>query len=142
MEGVSLSISNNSKVGIIGRTGAGKSSIIQALYRTIEPEEGSVYMVGGQNALEMGLHSLRQSLSIIPQTPFLFKGSIASNIDPFHLKSEEEVWSVLQTAGLKEYVQNVNVLLFSYRMDSIPSSPPAPTSSQWGRSNLCVWPEP
>ena len=97
-----------------------------------------MYMVAGQNALEMGLHSLRQSLSIIPQAPFLFKGSIASNIDPFHLKSEEEVWSVLQTAGLKEYVQNVNVVLCSYQMDLTPNSPLALMSSRRGRSNWCV----
>lgn len=71
------------KIGIVGRTGAGKSSIIQAIFRIIEPEIGSIYEIGGFNALKMGLHSLRQHISVIPQTPFLFKGTVKQNIDPF-----------------------------------------------------------
>jgi ATP-binding cassette subfamily C (CFTR/MRP) protein 4 len=71
------------RIGIVGRTGAGKSSIIQTLFRLIEPEAGSVLKVGGYDALKMGLHSLRQHLSVIPQTPFLFKGTVRQNIDPF-----------------------------------------------------------
>lgn len=67
----------------MGRTGAGKSSIIQALFRIFEPETGSVYKIDQHNALNMGLHSLRQHISVIPQLPFLFKGTIRQNIDPF-----------------------------------------------------------
>ena len=72
----------------MGRTGAGKSSIIQALFRIIEPDAGSQYLIGGNDALKMGLHSLRQHLSVIPQTPFLFKGSVRQNVDPFASASE------------------------------------------------------
>ena len=72
----------------MGRTGAGKSSIIQALFRICEPEIGSVYEIGGFDALQMGLHSLRQSISVIPQTPFLFKGTIKTNLDPFETKTD------------------------------------------------------
>ncbi len=67
----------------MGRTGAGKSSIIQALFRVFEPEPGSEYLLGDYNALALGLHSLRQHISVIPQLPFIFKGTIRQNIDPF-----------------------------------------------------------
>ena len=87
-------------MGIVGRTGAGKSSIIQALFRTVEPQEWS-YRVGGYDGVKMGLHSLRMNMSVIPQTPFLFRGSIAQNIDPFECKTEKEIWWALATAGLK-----------------------------------------
>jgi len=89
------------KVGIVGRTGAGKSSIIQALFRIIEPAAGSSYKIGGYNALEMGLHSLRQHISVIMQTPFLFKGSVKQNIDPFNSFEEQQIWSALEESGLK-----------------------------------------
>lgn len=56
----------------------------------------SVYQVGGYNALELGLHSLRQHLSVIPQVPFLFKGSVQLNVDPFKTSSKEDVWRVLE----------------------------------------------
>lgn len=85
---VSIKIDSKEKVGIVGRTGAGKSSIIQALFRIFEPELGSEYKINGHNALEMGLHSLRQHISVIPQVPFLFKGSVKQNIDPFGTSSD------------------------------------------------------
>jgi len=75
-------------VGIVGRTGAGKSSIIQALFRICEPETDSQYEIGGCDALKLGLHSLRQNISVIPQTPFLFKGTIKKNLDPFEVKTD------------------------------------------------------
>jgi len=59
-------------VGIVGRTGAGKSSIIQAIFRICEPETNSIYKLGGYDANKMGLHSLRQHISVIPQAPFIF----------------------------------------------------------------------
>ena len=103
-------VADKSKVGIVGRTGAGKSSIIQALFRAIEPGPGTIYKIGKENALEMGLHVLRKSLSVIPQSPFLFRGTIARNIDPFNAKTEREIWSALETAGLKKYVMNVIII--------------------------------
>ena len=83
LKDLSFSINEGERVGIVGRTGAGKSSIIQALFRIAEPEEGSIYRIDNVSALELGLHSLRQRISVIPQTPFLFKGSIKENLDPF-----------------------------------------------------------
>lgn len=83
LKNVSFTAKAGQRIGIVGRTGAGKSSIIQALFRLIEPEQGSKLQIGGYDALKMGLHSLRQHLSVIPQTPFLFKGTVRQNIDPF-----------------------------------------------------------
>ena len=80
----------------MGRTGAGKSSIIQALFRIAEPIEGSIYEINGINALKLGLHTLRHQISVIPQTPFLFKGTIRINLDPFEEKTDEELWKVLE----------------------------------------------
>lgn len=83
LKDVRFRVEGGQRIGIVGRTGAGKSSIIQALFRLIEPELGSKLIIGGCDALKMGLHSLRQHLSVIPQTPFLFKGTVRQNIDPF-----------------------------------------------------------
>lgn len=88
LKNINFQIRGSEKVGIVGRTGAGKSSMIQALFRICQPQIGSVYQIGGCDALKMGLHSLRQNISVIPQTPFLFKGTIKKNLDPFENKSD------------------------------------------------------
>lgn len=89
LKNVSFKILPGEKVGIVGRTGAGKSSIIQAIFRICESEPGSEYLFGEYEANKMGLHSLRQHVSVIPQTPFIFRGSIRENIDPFNLRTDE-----------------------------------------------------
>ena len=83
LKGIDLGIEAGEKVGIIGRTGAGKSSIIQSLLRICEPEEGSLYQIDRFDALQLGLHTLRKNISVIPQVPFLFRDTIRMNIDPF-----------------------------------------------------------
>lgn len=88
LKDISFTAASGEKIGIVGRTGAGKSSIIQALFRLFEPEAGSVYNVDKYDALKMGLHSLRQHISVIPQVPFLFNGSVKQNIDPFGTASD------------------------------------------------------
>ena len=70
------------KVGVVGRTGAGKSSILQALFRLVETSEGSVE-IDKVDTKTVGLHLLRRSIAYIPQTPFLLQGSIRENLDPF-----------------------------------------------------------
>jgi ABC-type multidrug transport system fused ATPase/permease subunit len=107
LKGINISIKDGQKIGIVGRTGAGKSSIIQALFRMVTPEFRSELYVGGNDAHKMGLHSLRRNLSIIPQTPFLFKGSIKENIDPFNEYSDEKLWQVLKESDLADYVLTV-----------------------------------
>lgn len=82
LQDINISAKPGEKIGIVGRTWAGKSSIIEALFGVFEPEQGSVYRLGSHDALELGLHSLRHHLSVIPQLPFLFRGSIRLNVDP------------------------------------------------------------
>ncbi len=82
------------KVGIVGRTGAGKSSLITALFRIAEPE-GVILLRGVPTAL-MGLHQLRTSVSIIPQDPLLFRGSLRKNLDPFDEFDDAAVWDAIR----------------------------------------------
>lgn len=135
---LSFTVEKHSKVGIVGRTGAGKSSIIQAIFRIIEPELGSQYVIGTHDALEMGLHSLRQHVSVIPQTPFLFKGSVKQNVDPFSTASDEQIWAVLQESGLYEHVQSVLGFLFSCPRSSRPTSRTLRSPSRSARSSCCA----
>lgn len=82
------------KVGVVGRTGAGKSSILQILFRLVDPSEGSVF-IDGVDLKNVGLHLLRKNIAYIPQTPFLIQGTIRENLDPFQEKTDEQLWSML-----------------------------------------------
>lgn len=87
------------KLGICGRTGAGKSSIMTGLYRLSELESGSI-TIDGLDISKIGLHDLRSRLLIIPQDPVLFKGSIRKNLDPFNQSSDDVLWDSLRRCGL------------------------------------------
>lgn len=76
------------KVGIVGRTGAGKSSILQALFRLCELSNGTI-MIDGQDISKIGLHLLRKGIAYIPQSPFLMNGTIRTNLDPFYQCTDE-----------------------------------------------------
>ncbi|XP_064086924.1 ATP-binding cassette sub-family C member 5-like isoform X2 [Macrobrachium nipponense] len=104
LHGISASIRDGEKIGIIGRTGAGKSSLISTLLRLSELDSGSVF-VDGIDISTIGLHVLRSSISVIPQDPVLFHGSIRYNLDPFDRHSDDAVWQALERSHLKAVVQ-------------------------------------
>lgn len=105
LDGVDFQVEPTHKVGIVGRTGAGKSSTLVALFRLVEPTGGSI-VIDGRDITKMGLHELRSKMSIIPQEPVLFTGTIRFNLDPFEAHSDAEVWEALRRAHLDEFVRS------------------------------------
>ncbi|GAU33770.1 hypothetical protein TSUD_393320 [Trifolium subterraneum] len=103
LKGISLTIEGGEKVGVVGRTGSGKSTLIQVLFRLIEPSAGKI-IIDGINISNIGLHDLRSRFGIIPQEPVLFQGTVRTNIDPLGIYSEEEIWKSLERCQLKEVV--------------------------------------
>lgn len=99
LEDFNLHIYPGEKVGICGRTGAGKSSIMNALYRLTEVETGKI-TIDGLDVSDMGLFDLRSRLSIIPQDPVLFQGTIRKNLDPFQEFTDDTLWDALRRSGL------------------------------------------
>ncbi|EMR09579.1 hypothetical protein PNEG_02165 [Pneumocystis murina B123] len=104
LKNLNIHISKGEKVGIVGRTGAGKSSIIVALYRLVEISKGSI-TIDGISISDIGLHDLRSKLSIIPQEPTLFEGTIRSNLDPFQQYSDQEIWDSLKKSWFLDSIK-------------------------------------
>ncbi|KAJ6130455.1 Metal resistance protein YCF1 [Penicillium capsulatum] len=103
---VSLDIKPREKIGVVGRTGAGKSSLTLALFRIIEAANGSI-SIDGLDVSSIGLFDLRGRLAIIPQDPAMFEGTLRDNLDPRHVHADTELWSVLDHAKLKEHVSQM-----------------------------------
>ncbi|XP_064415228.1 multidrug resistance-associated protein 1 isoform X2 [Latimeria chalumnae] len=103
---ITVSIKGGEKVGIVGRTGAGKSSLTLGLFRLIEPAEGEI-LIDGINIAKIGLHDLRFKITIIPQDPVLFSGSLRMNLDPFNKYSDEDIWKSLELSHLKTFVSSL-----------------------------------
>ncbi|KAM8806261.1 ATP-binding cassette sub-family C member 2 [Eudromia elegans] len=106
LQGITCSIRSTEKVGVVGRTGAGKSSLTNCLFRVLEAAGGTI-AIDGLDISTIGLHDLRQNLTIIPQDPVLFSGTLRMNLDPFDQYPDEEVWKALELAHLKTYVQEL-----------------------------------
>ncbi|KAG0695501.1 ABC transporter [Suillus ampliporus] len=99
--GLSMSVSPGEKIGIVGRTGAGKSSIMTAIYRMVELASGSI-SIDGVDISTVGLAQLRKGLSIIPQDAFLFSGTLRTNLDPFELHDDAKLYDAMKRAYLVE----------------------------------------
>ncbi|XP_066469734.1 ATP-binding cassette sub-family C member 3 isoform X2 [Tiliqua scincoides] len=110
LKDISLNVKGGEKIGIVGRTGAGKSSMTLCLFRILEAAEGEI-RIDGQRISELGLHDLRSKLTIIPQDPVLFSGTLRMNLDPFNKYSEEETWKALELSHLKRFVSSQPAML-------------------------------
>lgn len=94
LKNISLDIKSHEKIGVVGRTGAGKSSLTLSLFRLIEPVTGNI-SIDDLNSSSIGLLDLRRRLAIIPQDAALFEGTVRDNLDPGHVHDDTELWSVL-----------------------------------------------
>jgi ABC-type multidrug transport system fused ATPase/permease subunit len=106
LKSISFDIKSSEKVGIVGRTGSGKSSLLVLLFRIIEPRSGKV-TIDGIDTSTLGLRQLRKNLGIIPQTPVMFSGTLRKNIDPFEKYTDAQLWDVLEKVSLKDTVENL-----------------------------------
>ncbi|KAJ3411175.1 hypothetical protein HDV05_002641 [Chytridiales sp. JEL 0842] len=103
LKGISVEIKSGDKVAIVGRTGAGKSSMILGLLRLVEPSGGSI-IIDGIDICQIGVHDLRQRIAVIPQDPVLFSGTLRSNLDPFGEYTDVELWEVIKRSNLYDVV--------------------------------------
>lgn len=106
LQDVSFQTQREEKIGIVGRTGAGKSTLTNCLFRIIERAGGKI-IIDGIDISTLGLHDLRSNLNIIPQDPVLFSGTLQSNLDPLGRHSNLELWEALELCDLKNFVQSL-----------------------------------
>ncbi|KAK3095411.1 hypothetical protein FSP39_014366 [Pinctada imbricata] len=103
LRGINCNINDGEKVGIVGRTGAGKSSLTLSLFRLIEAAGGGID-IDGQRISDIGLHDLRSKITILPQDPVLFSGPLRQSLDPLELFTDADIWLAIERAHLKPYI--------------------------------------
>ena len=137
IDGLSLTMENNQRVGVVGRTGAGKSSLTLALFRFLEARQGRI-LIDGLDISQIKLQALRSRLAIIPQDPVLFSGTLRSNLDPFHEYTDLELYNALERVHLISFEDTLTLgsqsgsERFSERLSdssTLPSSSSSSTSS-------------
>ena len=101
LKNVTFSTEASEKIGIVGRTGAGKSSLIVALFRLTEIEDSGTITIDEMDCAQMGLHELRKRISIIPQDPLLFSTTLRRNLDPFDQYNDSDIWSALEQVNFR-----------------------------------------
>ncbi|XP_074649425.1 multidrug resistance-associated protein 1-like isoform X1 [Tubulanus polymorphus] len=106
IKGITCHIQPGEKVGLVGRTGAGKSSLTLGLFRILEAAEGSL-IIDGIDISKIGLHDLRSKITIIPQDPVLFSGTLRSNLDPFDKYTDDELWTALEYCHLRAFIKSL-----------------------------------
>ncbi|XP_065862553.1 ABC transporter C family member 3-like isoform X2 [Euphorbia lathyris] len=104
LQGISCTFPGGKKIGVVGRTGSGKSTLVQTLFRIVEPAAGQI-VIDGVNISSIGLHDLRSRLSIIPQDPTMFEGTVRSNMDPLEEYTDEQIWEALDICQLGDEVR-------------------------------------
>ncbi|WOG81431.1 hypothetical protein DCAR_0100578 [Daucus carota subsp. sativus] len=104
LKNITLTIPGKKKIGVVGRTGSGKTTLLQAICRIVEPKEGRI-LIDDVDISKIGLHDLRSNLSIIPQDPTMFEGTVRRNLDPLEQYSDAEIWEALDKCQLGDIVR-------------------------------------
>jgi ABC-type multidrug transport system fused ATPase/permease subunit len=105
LKDVSFEVDGGERIGVVGRTGAGKSTLMLALFRMAEFSSGKI-LIDQIDISKISLQSLRSSISIIPQDPVLWSTTIRDNLDPFHMQEDQVLWKALESVGLKSLLED------------------------------------
>ena len=111
LKNLNFKVKGGEKIGIIGRTGSGKSTLCLAIFRILEPETGTIF-IDGMDISKIGLRTLRSCLTIIPQDPRLMKGTLRYNIDPFESYSDEKIKEIMEALKISYLLENPSGLKF------------------------------